>query len=46
MPGTIVPGQMFDQELNGVKGWPSPYALDKGVEFTPGQFGCIHRSFP
>lgn len=29
MPGTFSPAQMFDHELNVVKGWPSPYAVDK-----------------
>lgn len=29
MPGTVTPAQMFDNELNVSKGWPSPYALDK-----------------
>lgn len=29
MPGTYSPAQMFDHELNVVKGWPSPYAVDK-----------------
>jgi hypothetical protein len=29
MPGTLTPAQMFDHELNVVKGWPSPYAVDK-----------------
>jgi len=32
MPGTFTPAQMFDHELNIVKGWPSPYALDKTKE--------------
>jgi hypothetical protein len=29
MPGTLTPAQMFTHELNVVKGWPSPYAVDK-----------------
>jgi len=32
MPGNLTPGQMFDHELNAVKGWPSPYAVDKRAE--------------
>lgn len=32
MPGTIVPAQSFDHQLDGRKGWPSPYALDKTVQ--------------
>ena len=28
MPGTISPSQMYEHELNPVKGWPSPYAVD------------------
>ena len=27
------PDQMFTNELNGHKGWPSPYAIDKAVTF-------------
>ncbi len=34
MPGTITPPQMFDHELNPVKGWPSPYGLDKSGPFA------------
>ena len=26
------PAQMFDHELNPVKGWPSPYAVDKSLD--------------
>ena len=29
MPGTFTPAQMYDNELNPVKGWPSPYAVTK-----------------
>ena len=29
MSGNLTPAQMFDHELNPVKGWPSPYAVDK-----------------
>lgn len=32
MPGTLVPAQMFDHELNPRKGWPSPYALDHRIQ--------------
>ena len=28
------PAQMFDHELNPVKGWPSPYAVDKAAEYV------------
>lgn len=31
------PAQMFDHELNAVKGWPTPYALDKKVNVAAGQ---------
>lgn len=37
MPGTITPAQMFDHELNVVKGWPSPYAVDKVKEIADGE---------
>lgn len=30
------PAQMFDHELNPVKGWPSPYAVDKAAEPAEG----------
>lgn len=36
MPGTIVPAQMFDHELNPTKGWPSPYAVDKALQPNSG----------
>lgn len=39
MPGTNVPGQMFDHELNPVKGWPNPYAVDKIAEIASGVTG-------
>jgi len=39
MPGTNVPAQMFDHELNPVKGWPSPYAVDKAAEIASGVSG-------
>ena len=29
MPGTVTPAQMYDHELNVLKGWPSPYAVEK-----------------
>ena len=32
------PAQMFDRRLNPVKGWPSPYALDKAKELTEGDY--------
>ena len=31
------PAQMFDRRLNPLKGWPSPYALDKAKEMTIGE---------
>jgi hypothetical protein len=39
MPGTLVPAQSFDHELNPVKGWPSPYALDKSAPAGSGVTG-------
>lgn len=39
MPGTNVPGQMFDHELNVKKGWPSPYAVDYAAEYADGETG-------
>ena len=30
------PAQMFDHELNPVKGWPSPYAVDKAASPAEG----------
>jgi len=39
MPGTNVPGQMYDHELNPVKGWPSPAAVDKSAEIASGVSG-------
>jgi hypothetical protein len=39
MPGTNVPAQMFDHELNPLKGWPSPYAVDKAAEIGSGVTG-------
>ncbi len=41
MPGTITPSQMFDHELNPVKGWPSPTALDKTVKLDSGVTGVV-----
>jgi len=41
MPGTNVPGQMYDHELNPVKGWPSPYAVDKIAEIASGVEGIL-----
>ncbi len=37
MPGTFVPAQQFDHELNVVKGWPSPYAIDKSKPLGAGE---------
>jgi hypothetical protein len=39
MPGTIVPAQSFDHELNALKGWPSPYGLDKSAQAGAGVTG-------
>ena len=39
MPGTNVPEQMFDFELNQKKGWPSPYAIDYAAEYATGTTG-------
>lgn len=39
--GTTVPAQMFDHELNAVKGWPSPYGLDKSGPIAAGQSGIL-----
>lgn len=36
MPGTNVPSQMYDFELNQKKGWPSPYAVDYAAEYAAG----------
>lgn len=41
MPGTLTPAQMFDHELNAVKGWPSPYAVDKRVQADTGVTGIV-----
>jgi hypothetical protein len=30
------PAQMFDHELNGLKGWPNPYAVDKHANLKEG----------
>ena len=30
------PAQMFDHELNALKGWPSPYAVDKDADLKSG----------
>jgi hypothetical protein len=32
--------QMFDHELNPLKGWPSPYALDFEAEYADGVSGA------
>lgn len=39
MPGTNVPPQMFDFELNQKKGWPSPYAVDYSAALKSGETG-------
>lgn len=39
MPGTNVPAQMFDFELNQKKGWPSPYAVDYHAAYKSGETG-------
>jgi hypothetical protein len=39
MPGTNVPGQMYDHELNVKKGWPSPYAVDYAAPYADGESG-------
>jgi hypothetical protein len=41
MPGTYTPAQMFDHTLNPVKGWPSPYALDKTKAIADGETGIV-----
>ena len=41
MPGTTVPAQMFNHELNAVKGWPSPYGLDKSGPIDPATTGIL-----
>lgn len=41
MPGTIRPAQMFDHELNALKGWPSPYALDKRAQPDDQETGIL-----
>lgn len=41
MPGTFTPAQMFDHELNAVKGWPSPYAVDYSAEYASGVTGLF-----
>jgi hypothetical protein len=35
MSGTLTPGQVFTHQLNAVKGWPSPYALDFRATISP-----------
>ena len=41
MPGTLVTGQMFDHELNPVKGWPSPYAVDHRIQAYSATEGIV-----
>jgi len=33
--------QMYEHELNPVKGWPSPYALDKSAAVADGETGIL-----
>jgi hypothetical protein len=35
------PAQMYDHKLNPLKGWPSPYALDKAAPVADGEEGII-----
>jgi len=42
MPGTMTPGQMFDHELNPVKGWPSPYAIDYAAPVSSSEINTIY----
>ncbi len=35
------PAQMFDNRLNVLKAWPSPYALDKSLAIEPSEEGLI-----
>lgn len=44
MAGTYTPPQMYDSELNPVKGWPSQYAVDKILPMyieADGNFGDV-----
>ena len=42
MPGTISPSQMYEHELNPVKGWPSPYAVDFTAEISASETNTIN----
>ena len=37
------PAQMYDHELNPVKGWPSPYAVDKSADMVLGEDEVAYR---
>ena len=37
MPGTIVPNQMYDHELNPLKGWFHMHSLDKSATLAAGE---------
>jgi len=39
MPGTFTPNQMYTNELNPRKGWPSPYAVDYAAAYATGVTG-------
>ena len=41
MPGTLTPAQMYDHELNPVKGWPAINALDKSASIGDQVTGII-----
>lgn len=41
MAGTLTPSQMFTNEFNPVKGWPSPYALDKSAAWDSNETGIV-----
>ena len=42
MAGTMVPAQMYDHELNAVKGWMAdPHSLDKAAEIASGVSGIF-----
>ncbi len=39
MPGTLTPSQMFDHELNPIKGWFHGHAVDKALAIADGETG-------
>ena len=41
MAGDLTPNQMFTHEFNPVKGWPSPYALDKSAAWDSNETGIV-----